>query len=67
MFDTASQLYNKLLDKYFDDYCDLEGKKKKSWTLKLYKEYIKSIKKYQMMILMIMIMMDLLIFQTCHH
>ena len=35
MYDTASELYNKFIDKYFDENFDLEKKKKKSWTLSL--------------------------------
>ena len=34
MFDTASELYNKFLDKYFDEYYDLEGKQKEELSFK---------------------------------
>ena len=76
MFDIPSELYNKFLDKYFDEYYDLEGRAEKedlsfkfmpiNLRIKGY-DYNQFMKKYQMMILMLMILMNLLIFQTCDH
>ena len=34
MFDTDSELYNKFLDKYFDEYYDLEGEEKEELDFK---------------------------------
>ena len=35
VFDTASELHNKFLDKYFEKYYDLEGGKKEELGYKL--------------------------------
>ena len=74
VFHTASELRNKFLNKYFDECYDLEGKEKEELGFKFIpinlkiKGYtiINFIKKYHIMILLTMILINLLIFETCH-